>query len=194
MLSSRHGHFLDKLFAPLISRVKVDPNIITMTGFFLTAAAAFVIPQNLRLGGVLILVGGLFDILDGITARLNNKVTRFGAFLDSVFDRYSDAFIFLSLAWYLGAAGDHTGVFLSLGVLTGALLISYTKARAEALGEACNVGVMERPERVILVSFAVLTGWLVPVLWIMLVLTHITVLQRILHTYKKMEAEKDNNA
>ena len=116
----------------------------------------------------------------------DGKTTKFGAFLDSVLDRYSDAFIFLSLSYYLAAKGDHTGAFLSLGTLVGAFLISYARARAEGLGESCHTGIMERPERLILLIFATLTGWVVPVLWIMIVLTHVTAAQRIFHVWKRL--------
>ncbi|MEW6675737.1 MAG: CDP-alcohol phosphatidyltransferase family protein [Nitrospirota bacterium] len=186
MLSAKFGHFLDRPLTSIIKRIPLHPNILTITGFAITTIAAIVIPHNIRLGGLLILVGGLFDMLDGIVARINNKATRFGAFLDSVLDRYSDAFLFLSIAWYLGGKGDHTGVFLSLGTLIGAFLISYARARAEGLGELCHIGIMERPERLILLIFATLTGWVVPVLWIMLILTHITVMQRVYYVWRVM--------
>ncbi|MBI4689655.1 MAG: CDP-alcohol phosphatidyltransferase family protein [Nitrospirae bacterium] len=189
MLSAKFDHFLDRPFTPIVKRIPLNPNILTITGFIITAIAAMVIPHNIKLGGVLILIGGLFDMLDGIAARVNGKVTRFGAFLDSVLDRYSDAFLFLSISWYLGANGDHTGVFLSLGTLIGAFLISYARARAEGLGGSCHTGIMERPERLILLIFAMLTGWLVPILWIMLILTHVTVIQRIFHAWTVMKVK-----
>lgn len=153
----------------------------------MTTLAAVVLTRNLRVGGILILVGGLLDMFDGIVARTNGKVTSFGAFLDSVLDRFSDGFVFLALAWYLGSKGDHTGVFLSLGTMLGALLISYTRARAEGLGKECKTGLMERPERIILLILGTLTGWIVPILWLMFFLTHLTVFQRIRHVYKSMK-------
>jgi len=183
MLSARLGHFLDAPLGPVVKKIPLSPNLLTIIGFLITCAAAFAIPHNLRVGGVLILCGGIFDLLDGVSARTNGKATKFGAFLDSVLDRYSDAFIFLSLSYYLAAHGNHTGSFLSLGTLVGAFLISYARARAEGIGESCNTGIMERPERIILVIFGTMTGWLVAVLWIMLILTHITVIQRILHVW-----------
>jgi len=186
MLSAKLGHFLDTPLRPVAKRIPFSPNILTIIGFLITVLAAFIIPYNIRLGGVVILIGGLFDMLDGIVARVGGKTTKFGAFLDSVLDRYSDAAIFLAVAWYLAEKGDHTGAFLSLGALVGAFLISYTRARAEGLGESCHTGIMERPERIILLIFAALTGWITPVLWIMLVLTHITVVQRIYHVRRKM--------
>ena len=184
MLSARLGHFLDAPLGFIAKRIPFSPNALTVTGFVITVIASFVIPYNIRLGGIFIMIGGFFDMLDGIVARTSGKTTKFGAFLDSVLDRYSDAFLFLSIAWYLAAHGDHAGSFLSLGTLVGAFIISYARARSEGLGESCHTGILERPERIILLIFATLTGWIIPVLWLMLVLTHITVVQRICHVWK----------
>lgn len=187
MLSAKFGHVLDTPLGPIAKRIPINPNILTVVGFLITLIAALVIPKNLRLGGILILIGGVFDILDGVVARAGGKTTKFGAFLDSVLDRYSDAFLFLSLSWFFIERGNSTGVFLSLGTLVGAFLISYTKARAEGLGKSCNTGIMERPERLILLIFATITGWLMPVLWIMIILTHFTVIQRVYHVWSGMK-------
>lgn len=184
MLSAKLGHFLDTPLRPVAKRIPFSPNSLTLIGFLITVLAAFIIPYNIRLGGIVILIGGLFDMFDGIVARVGGKTTKFGAFLDSVLDRYSDAFLFLAIAWHLAEKGDHTGALLSLGTLVGAFLISYARARAEGLGESCHTGIVERPERIILLIFASLTGWITPVLWIMLVLTHITVGQRIYHVWR----------
>jgi phosphatidylglycerophosphate synthase len=189
MLSGNLGHFLDRPFSSLAKKMNVNPNALTIIGFIITTGAALVIPINLFLGGLLILLGGAFDMLDGIIARVNNRTTKFGAFLDSVLDRYSDAFLFLGLAWYFYRADSSTGIFLSLGTMIGALLISYIRARAEALGKYCHVGLMERPERIIIMAFGAVTGWILPVMWMMIVLTHATVFQRIYHVWKIM---KDN--
>jgi phosphatidylglycerophosphate synthase len=186
MLSAKLGHFLDIPLAPLVKRIPFSPNVLTVIGFLVTCVAAMVIPYNIRLGGVLILVGGAFDMLDGIAARTRGKETKFGAFLDSVLDRYSDAFLFLALAWHFSARADYAGALLSIITLIGAFLISYARARAEGLGESCHTGVMERGERLILLIFGTLSGWLLPVMWIMAVLTHITVLQRIYYVRKRM--------
>jgi phosphatidylglycerophosphate synthase len=186
MLSAKLGHFLDAPLGSIAKRIPVSPNFLTVTGFLITLSAAITIPHSTTLGGILILFGGIFDMLDGIVARTTGRVTQFGAFLDSLLDRYSDAFLFLAIAWYLAANHDHTGAFLSIGTLIGAFLISYARARAEGLGVSCHTGIMERPERIILLIFATLTGWIVPILWIMLVLTHITVFQRFYHVRKKL--------
>jgi phosphatidylglycerophosphate synthase len=187
MLSARLGHFLDVPLSRFTKYIPFSPNTLSVTGFLITVLAAFVIPQNIKLGGILILIGGMFDMLDGVVARTTGRATKFGAFLDSVLDRYSDAFLFLSISWYLAAQGNHTGSFLSIGTLVGAFLISYARARAEGLGQDCNTGIMERPERIILLIFATLTGWIIPVLWVMLVLTHVTVIQRVYHVWKAVK-------
>ena len=184
MLSAKLGHFLDTPLSRIAKKIPLSPNTLTIAGFLVTVIAALMIPRNIRVGGILILIGGIFDLLDGVVARTKGQVTKFGAFLDSILDRYSDAFLFIAISWYFLTKENLTGILISLGTLTGAFLISYARARAEGLGHACHVGIMERPERIILLAFATITGWLLPVLWIMLVLTHITVLQRIYHVWK----------
>ena len=184
MIGARLGHGSDRLLRGIARRLDVNPNTLTVTGFFVTVVAGIVLSQDLFWGGALIICGGLFDMLDGAVARANGRTTLFGAYLDSVLDRYADAFLFFGAAWYL--RDNPTGVVLSLGTLAGAFLISYARARAEGLGTECGGGLMERPERVVLLAIGALTGWLVPVLWLMLPLTHFTVFQRIYHVRKVM--------
>ncbi len=186
MISAKLGHFLDKPLEPIARRIRLTPNFFTITGFVVTTTAAVTIPFNPRIGGVLILAGGAFDVLDGVVARTNGKVTEFGAFLDSVLDRYSDAFIFLAIALYLYLHGENIAAVLSVGTLVGAFLISYARARAEGLGLECHTGLMERPERVVLTAFACITGYFLPVFVVLFVLTHFTVLQRIMHVKKQV--------
>jgi len=189
LLSAWLGHVLDKPLAPLAKRIPVDPNVITIAGLFVTAIAAVVIPTHLFVGGLLILAGGFFDMLDGIIARTNGKRTRFGAFLDSTLDRYADSMLFIGVTWYFYTIGSLTGAFLSIGSLVGSLAISYARARAEGLGIDCNVGLLERPERVILLAFGCLTGLLFPVVVIIFILSHFTVIQRIVHVYRQLRSE-----
>lgn len=187
MLSSQLGHFLDRPLSSFAKRININPNILTITGFLITTIAAITLPKSLIVGGILILCGGFFDMVDGVIARVNNRSTSFGAFLDSVLDRYSDSFLLLGFSWYFFKNDLIVGVFLSLGTLIGALIISYARARAEGLGKDCHTGLMERPERVILMAFGALTGWVLPIMWIMLILTHVTVIQRIYHVWKIMK-------
>lgn len=184
MISAKFGHFLDKPLAPIAKRISVSPNILTIFGFLVTVAAAISIPYNLTAGGILILIGGLFDMFDGIVARTNGKNTKFGALLDSTLDRYSDSFLFMAAAWYFFDNNNLTGMIFSAGSLVGALLISYVRARAEGIGIQCNVGLMERPERIVLLALGCLTGWLFPAVVVLFFFSHVTVIQRMVHVYK----------
>jgi phosphatidylglycerophosphate synthase len=191
MISYKLGHFLDGPLAPFARRVAIHPNVLTVGGFVITTIAAVVIPFNPAVGGLLILLGGICDLFDGVLARVNGRCTRFGAFLDSLLDRYSDAFVLLSVAWYLAGKGDRTGASLSIGTMVGALLVSYSRARGESLGINSQAGLMERSERIILLTLALLTGWLVPVLWILFVLTHVTVVQRSFSVWRVREESRE---
>lgn len=184
MIGEKYGHFLDGTFARLISKTRLTPNQLTIIGFLTTAAAAYLIAFNLLAGGILIIIGGLFDILDGMVARVKGKSTRFGAYLDSVLDRVSDGLLFFGVAYFL--RGDFIAVLLCMANLLGSFLVSYTRARAEGLGVDCKVGIMERPERVILLALGAITGLILPALWIMFFLTFITVFQRIFYTKKAL--------
>ena len=183
MLSRRYGHAFDKPLAEFARKIPFSPNLITVIGFIITLFACYMLTFNLLTGGFLVLVGALFDILDGVVARAKNKMTLFGAFLDSVLDRYSDAFILLAIAYNLGSGSQITGVILSLGTLVGAFLISYSRARAEGIGQECTYGILERPERIILISVGAISGYILPVLWVLVVLTNVTVIQRIYYVW-----------
>lgn len=187
MLSSRLGHFFDKPFTFLAKKTGISPNTLTITGFVITVIAAAMLPRDLFLGGLLIIIGALFDVFDGVVARTNNKSSKFGAFLDSVLDRYSDAVLFFGFAWYFLENNSVTGAGISIATMIGALLISYTRARAEGLGGECHTGLMERPERIILMALGALTGYILEIMWLMLVLTHFTVIQRILYAHKNLK-------
>jgi phosphatidylglycerophosphate synthase len=186
MLSEKFGHAFDKPLQSLAEKIHFSPNTVTVAGFLVTVLSAYVLSFDLFLGGIIVLAGGFFDMFDGIIARNNNKTTRFGAFLDSFLDRVSDALIFLGIAWNFNTFNNRTGIILCLTVLVGSFLISYARARAEGLGAKCTVGIMERPERIILISFGLITGLVMPILWIMLVLTWFTVFQRIYHVWRAM--------
>lgn len=190
MIGERLGHFIDRPLSRIAKKTPFSPNTISIAGFLVTIGASYVLMSDLMTGGILILAGGFFDMLDGVVARINNKRTKFGAFLDSVLDRYSDSLILLAIAWNLEAHDNHTGALLCLIALVGALLVSYVRARAEGLGETCQYGLMERPERLILISFGALTGLIYPVLWILVVLTHFTVFQRIYYVWKRMSGKR----
>jgi phosphatidylglycerophosphate synthase len=183
LIGEKFGHVFDKPLGIVAKRIPFHPNTITAAGFFLTLIASFILASHLRLGGILVLAAGLFDVLDGVVARTNDKKSAFGAFLDSVLDRYSDACVLLAVGWNLLVKGNQTGFVLSLLSLVGAFLISYTRARAEGLGYECKNGILERPERVVLISFGAVTGLIIPVLWVMAIFTQVTAFQRIYHVW-----------
>jgi phosphatidylglycerophosphate synthase len=183
------GHFLDRPLGNLARAIPFHPNTLTVAGFVLTAAASLVLVSNLALGGLLVIIGGLFDVFDGVVARVNAKQTRFGAFLDSVLDRFSDAFILLAVGLNLFRHGNITGLALCVLTLISSFLVSYVRARAEGLGKNCREGLMERPERILLLSLGAITGFMVPILWILLILTQFTVFQRMYHVWKIMGRE-----
>ena len=183
MLSNKYGHALDKLFSRIAKIIPFSPNALSITGFLITVFACYRLSFDLLSGGILILVGALFDMLDGAVARTQNKMTRFGAFLDSVLDRYSDAFIFLAIAYNLWRVSNITGVILCVGTLLGSFMTSYSRARAEGIGEKCKLGIMERPERIILISLGAISGFVIPTLWVLVVLTNYTAMQRIYYVW-----------
>ena len=181
--------------APVAERLvngRVTPNMLTVAGLALTLAAApFIITGHTAVGAVIFLVGSLTDMLDGAVARLGKQVTAFGAFLDSTSDRVAEGVILGSIA-LLYAREDHIGrVALVFIVLIASFLVSYTRARAEALGLQCKVGLMARPERVVLLVIGLLFARffiLDAVLIIMAVLTSWTVVTRILYVRKQLDS------
>jgi phosphatidylglycerophosphate synthase len=194
MLEKKYKHLYEARMQSIAEKIYISPNALTAAGFIITLIASVTIAHNLFWGGVLILAGGFFDMLDGAVARAHNKSSEFGAFLDSVLDRYADAFIFLGFAAHFFSVQSTTGIWLSLGTMVGALLISYTRARAEGLGKECKVGLMERPERIMLLALAAITGWVQPVMGILFVLTHGTAIQRIYHVWKLINESSNYQA
>lgn len=190
MIATKFGHSLDKPLTPLarlISLTGITPNLLTVVGFTLSlGAAVFFVFGNIRLAGLTVLLAGGFDMLDGIVARTTEKITAFGAFLDSVLDRYSDSALFLGLGFYYFLSDSPIYLFIVSATFIGTFLVSYTRARAEGLGLSCNVGLMERPERIMFLAAGSLFDILNLVLWILMILTHITAIQRIHHIWKSV--------
>jgi len=171
----------------VLQRLRVTPNEITIAGTVLNlAAAALVVTDHLIYAGIVFLVAGCFDMLDGALARLAQKVTRFGAFLDSTLDRVSEGVVLAAIAYLLAIDGRAIDAALVVLALMGAMLVSYTRARAESLGIECKVGIMSRPERVILIALGLFFDVLPYVIYIMLALTVFTVIQRVVHTYRQL--------
>lgn len=169
----------------------LTPNMLTVIGVVLNAAVALIIAMDHpRLGGAFLLVASAFDMLDGAVARASGKTTTFGGFLDSTLDRYSEAIVFGGLLVYLLDTSDaKLGAVLVFASTVGALLISYARARAEAAGYKASVGLLARPERVILLAIFMIAGQPMIALWILAVATHVTAITRILHVWRLAEAE-----
>ena len=164
-------------------RLHLRPNHLTVMGLAVSilAAAAFV-TGHVRTGGLLVVLAGLFDFFDGSLARASGQVTPFGAFLDSVIDRYSDLVVLLGIVVLFSRFSNLRGAVAAMAALVGSLMVSYTKARAESIGVACNVGFMERPERMICLIAGALFDVLEPALWVLAVLANITAVHRIVFT------------
>src|SRR5262249_30965020 len=168
--------------ARLLLRARVRPNQLTILGLGVSVAAAHAFSQGrLRTGALLLAVAGLFDFFDGSLARLGGRVSAFGAFLDSVVDRYSDLLVLLGIVLLYERADDTTGVFFTMITLVGTIMVSYTKARAQSIGVRCEIGLMERPERMIVLIGGGLFNLLTPSMIALAILTNVTAVQRILY-------------
>jgi CDP-diacylglycerol---glycerol-3-phosphate 3-phosphatidyltransferase len=177
-----------------LALTRISPNALTFIGLIINTAAAvlfgFANEHNyvrMFLYAALVIIGaGIFDMVDGRVARQTDKVTVFGAFFDSVIDRYSDVVLFFGLLVFYARGNRLFYVFLAAFVMVTSLMVSYTRARAEALIDKCKVGFMERPERIVLIILGALFnrwGVMAPVLWVLAVLSTITVIHRIRYTY-----------
>ena len=180
--------------ARAVVAVGLTPNMLTIIGFVLTLIPAyFLFIGSDRWGAVWILIASVFDMLDGAVARISGAGTKFGAFLDSTMDRYSEIIIFLGvLGWqmqHLHTSNFRPDVFITLVALVGSFMVSYTRARAEGLGIECKVGLFGRPERIILLVLGLLAHQLFWTLVILAVVTHITTFQRVMHVYRSPQGQ-----
>ncbi|MBM3138263.1 MAG: CDP-alcohol phosphatidyltransferase family protein [Chloroflexi bacterium] len=176
------------IIASFLDRLGVNPNLLTILGVIGHLFAAGLIGRGFFFSGALILfIFGLFDALDGALARYQQKTSDFGAFLDSVCDRFSEGFIFLGLLYFFASHSLILGTILVFISGLGALFVSYTRARAESVGVVPTVGIMTRLERYIVLVIALLIDKIVIGLVIIAVLSVITIGQRIWFVYKKLE-------
>lgn len=185
---------VEPIIAALTER-RVHPNVLSSLGFLITCASGYFFHQHrVRTAGALILLGGVFDLFDGSVARRTGLASPFGAFYDSTLDRLSEIVVYLGLLSlyndYRLVLGDVGMIYAVMLAMAGSIMISYTRARAEALGIECTVGLMQRAERVILIGAAALLfgeegrGVLEAVIVALAVLTNLTVLQRIWWVYR----------
>ncbi|HKE29946.1 MAG TPA: CDP-alcohol phosphatidyltransferase family protein [Bryobacteraceae bacterium] len=171
---------------------RIHPNVLTFFGLVINTWAAFLFAQgNFRWAAAVVIGAGLFDMVDGRVARETNRVTRFGGFFDSVIDRYSDLALLMGLLVYYGSIGRPGYVILTGVVMTGSVMISYTRARAENVIPKCKVGFLERPERVVLIIIGGLFERMAPVLWVIAVLSNLTVIHRMIYTWRECKLLED---
>lgn len=174
--------------ADLLAKWGFSPNLLTAAGLLANMAAALLLARgDLIWAGVVLLVLGPLDGLDGALARRLNQTSRAGAFLDSNFDRLSEIAVYLGLVWHYQAEGFPAGVILTYLTITGSLMVSYTRARAEALGAECQVGIMTRMERFVVLLIGLFSGYMTAALAALAAFTYVTVLQRIWHTRKELK-------
>jgi len=166
------------------------PNGITYTGFVLTVLSSLVVATgSFRLGGFFLWGAAMFDMLDGAMARITEQQSTFGAFIDSTLDRYSESVTFLALAYFYSQHPNaRVQLVLVFVILVGSMMVSYTKARAEGLKLEVKAGWLQRPERIFLLIFGLITGWMLPILWGLALFTNFTALQRIYEVYWQTSA------
>ena len=165
---------------------KIHPNYLTLIGMLINVGAAWLLAVGqFRWAGAVIIGAGLFDMVDGRVARETNRVTRFGGFFDSVLDRYSDLGLLVGLLVYYASINRFFYVVLTAIVMTGTVMVSYTRARAENTIPRCKVGFLERPERVVLIIIGALFNRMAQVLWVIAVLSNITVIHRMIFTWQE---------
>ncbi len=185
------GGYLEPV-ASLIGRTGVSPNVVTLIGASLNLGVAWVLAQGyMRIGGLLVPLAALFDSLDGTLARLTGKRSRFGAFLDSTMDRFSEAILYLGLLFFYTRFGARQEIILIYATIVGSLMVSYARARAEGLGLDCKVGLLTRLERIIVLTAALILDQVPTALWVLAILTNFTALQRMYHVWKATHGEDE---
>jgi len=185
-------HITDPLVG-ILSKIGITPNVLTLINLALNIVAAyFIATEHFIIGGVLVLVAGLFDLLDGALARFTKQTTKFGAILDSTVDRISEAAILCGLLiWYIPQEGASLKSVLIFVVLIGSFLVSYIRARAEGLGWQCQVGLFTRAERVIVLAIGLLINQIFIVLCVLVVFVFFTVVQRLVYLWKQAKIKGD---
>ena len=188
----RFRPLLKKILEPFAKRININPNILTaISPLIAIISAIFFGTGNLLMGGIFILISGVFDVFDGAIARYHNKTSDFGAFLDSTMDRFSDAIIIIGIIW-----GGYTSWLLGILAIHSAITVSYVRARAEAKGIECNIGIAERATRLIILMAGAFIAWIFGSIFmnwtiiILVILSYITVVQRVYYVWKKTSYER----
>ncbi len=178
--------------ARVLIALRISPNLITLAGFGVAAYSAYLLSDGrLLIGGIVMIIGAAMDMLDGAVARLAGKESTFGAFFDSVMDRLGEAVVLFGLAVFYMRASDALGVYLVFGALTSSMMVSYLRARSEGLAIPGDVGLLGRPERVVVLGVALLAGYPLHGLGVIAALASLTVVQRGWHVWRVTRAARD---
>jgi CDP-diacylglycerol---glycerol-3-phosphate 3-phosphatidyltransferase len=169
--------------------LRIHPNVLTFVGVLINVVAAFALAQgHFVTAGFIMIAANIFDFIDGKVALEMKAVSAFGGFWDSVIDRFSDIALFIGLIYLYSNMGRTDYVMIAALAMMFAIMTSYTRARAESLILKCKVGFMERPERIVLFMIGAFTNRMAAVLWVILVLSIFTVADRIILTYRELQA------
>jgi CDP-diacylglycerol--glycerol-3-phosphate 3-phosphatidyltransferase len=192
------GPTTQELMRERLIESRLTPNTISLTGFVLNVvAAALIVDRMFFLAGIAFIVGSVMDTLDGRYSRMSGKGTPFGAFLDSTLDRLEEGIVLIAVAAYFASRHNQVAVAAVVAAVLGSLMVSYTRARAEALGVACKVGLATRPVRVVILSIGLVFAegasignfeLLAPAVYVLAVLSIFTMIQRILYVRKQLNA------
>src|ERR1039457_1421395 len=180
-------------FGAIIDRIvrwlalsRIHPNVLTFIGLLINIGAAWLFAiGSFRWAGVVVICASLFDMVDGGGARATSQVTRFGGFFDSVIDRYSDLGLYMGLLVYYASINRFFYIVLTAIVMTGSVMVSYSRARAENTIPKCKVGFLERPERIVLIIIGALFDRMAAALWVIAVLSNLTVIHRMIYTWRE---------
>jgi CDP-diacylglycerol--glycerol-3-phosphate 3-phosphatidyltransferase len=185
------GWVIDKIVRAL-PLSKIHPNALTFIGLLINIWAAWLFSQGRMFAAGMVVVGAsVFDMVDGRVARETNQVTKFGGFFDSVLDRYSDLALYMGLLVYYASINRFFYIVLTAIAMTGSVMVSYTRARAENSIPKCKVGFLERPERIVLIMIGALFNRMAPVMWVIAVLSNWTVVHRMIYTWQEATRLED---
>ncbi len=185
------GRIIEKIVGAL-ALSRIHPNVLTFLGLVINIWVAVLFAAGrFRTAGVVLIGAGLFDMVDGRVARETNRVTRFGGFFDSVLDRYSDLAVLMGLLVFYASINRFFYIVLTALAMTGSVMVSYTRARAENAIPKCKVGFLERPERIVLLIIGALANRMAPVIWATAVLANLTVVHRMIYTYQEARRLED---
>ncbi|MCB0156069.1 MAG: CDP-alcohol phosphatidyltransferase family protein [Anaerolineae bacterium] len=190
-LARKYSRVFLEPIARVFSQTGLSPNVVTIIGFVLMVGVAVVLARgNLVWGGILIVAAAIFDAVDGTLARMIGRTSRFGAFLDSTLDRFSEAIIYLGIFIHLSGQNQNLELILIYATVVGSLMVSYARARAEGIGVPLKDGLFTRFERVLLLVIGLIFNLLTPVLWLLAIFTNLTAVQRMYIVWRMIGSEE----